>query len=477
MSACFDENVDFDEFADEDINLSNWSSFHDDHNDASENPPSVESKSRKSSVSSAISSIPAAVKQPSREAPKVERKKPQIRGMQSDKQELFDLTIDNSIMRDKLDRMHAISSENLLLQSDVADYHAELVELRNEAKELRAKCHELVEDNRINKQEVRDLRRYIDLQKANKNGDTQQDLLNKIEYYQMEHDRLLDEVRRLKNRLGDLSPRRSRETSPKSMRNTPREKSGAVSKSRSRSRSPVADAIAASTASAHAASRLNRDHRSLSPNAILNIRDLTMERYKNHMRAPSPPSSLNSDSTEILLKTKMSKDGGTELDLKSEATQSDDEGQGESAEVRPESKIIERHRSSSRCRTPASYRSGFRSLSPRMTSTKCEVQDTARDRYTTLLKRSLPRRAFAPRSPADLRLGYAIKFTRPGGKLSRGTVRYIGHLPTRTEIFIGVELDGADGKHTGTFQGTKYFSCPANKGIFTPFSKVIMAWE
>ena len=35
MSACFDENVDFDEFADEDINLSNWSSFHDDHNDAS----------------------------------------------------------------------------------------------------------------------------------------------------------------------------------------------------------------------------------------------------------------------------------------------------------------------------------------------------------------------------------------------------------------------------------------------------------
>merc|ERR1719427_2611426 len=213
------------------------------------NPPSVESKSRKSSVSSAISSIPAAVKQPSREAPKVERKKPQIRGMQSDKQELFDLTIDSSIMRDKLDRMHAISSENLLLQSDVADYHAELVELRNEAKELRAKCHELVEDNRINKQEVRDLRRYIDLQKANKNGDTQQDLLNKIEYYQMEHDQLLDEVRRLKNRLGDLSPRRSRETSPKSMKNTPREKSGAVSKSRSRSRSrsPVADAIAAST--------------------------------------------------------------------------------------------------------------------------------------------------------------------------------------------------------------------------------------
>jgi len=464
---------DYDEFADESLNLTNCSSCHDDN--IGENAPSVtESKSRKSSVSSAVSSIPP---------PSVKREIPQIKKqvgrMQSDKQEIFDLTIDNDIMRDKLDRMHAISSENLLLQSDVADYHAELVELRNEAKELRLKCHDLIEDNRICKQEVRDLRRYIDLQKANKNGDTQQDLLNKIEYYQMEHDRLLDEVRRLKNRLGDLSPRRSRETSPKSMRNTPREKlNGSVSpRPASRSRSPVQDAIAASQASCHAATRLNKDHRSLSPSAILNIRDLTMERYKNHMRAASPPSSLNSDSTDTLLKTKMSKDGGTEVKSETPSDQDIEDVNESAADVRPESKIIERHRSSSRCRTPASYRSGFRSLSPRMTSTKCEVPDTARDRYTTLLKRSLPRRAFAPRSPADLRLGYAIKFTRPGGKLSRGTVRYIGHLPTRTEMFIGVEVDGQDGKHTGTFQGTKYFSCSANKGIFTPFSKVIMAWE
>lgn len=70
----------------------------------------------------------------------------------------------------QLDRMHEISAENLLLQSDVADYHAELTELRGEAKDLRAKCYELIEDNRICKAEVRDLRRYIDLQKANKSG-------------------------------------------------------------------------------------------------------------------------------------------------------------------------------------------------------------------------------------------------------------------------------------------------------------------
>ena len=41
-----------------------------------------------------------------------------------------------------------------------------------------------------------------------------QDLLNKIEYYQMEHDRLIDEIRRLKQRLGEVSPRSPRPRSP-----------------------------------------------------------------------------------------------------------------------------------------------------------------------------------------------------------------------------------------------------------------------
>ena len=35
--------------------------------------------------------------------------------------------------------------------------------------------------------------------------------MNKIEYYQMEHDRLMDEIFRLKSRLGEISPRTSRE--------------------------------------------------------------------------------------------------------------------------------------------------------------------------------------------------------------------------------------------------------------------------
>jgi len=441
---------------------------------ASKNPKTDEK------VSKELEELPKKIEPPedtTSERRHVTKEKSRI--MSSRDQQMLDLSMDNSIMREKLDRMHEISAENLLLQSDVADYHAELSELRAEAKELRAKCYELIEDNRIYKAEVRDLRRYIDLQKANKSGDTRQDLLNKIEYYQMEHDRLLEEVRRLKNRLGDLSPRRSRDSSPRSLaRRSPREAKAGVrfNESAERSKSPISDAIAASTASSHAAIRLSKDKKTLSPSAALNLRDLTMERYKTHLT--NSHSSINSDNTEVLLKSRLPAATSAPSAADEFDGTSSDEEEVENFDLKTDQKLPERIRSSSRCRSPASsYRSGFRSLSPRMTSTQNDVKDTARDRYATLLKRSLPRRAFAPRSPADLRLGYAIKFTRPGGKLSRGTVRYIGHLASRNEIFIGVELDSTDGKHTGTFQGVKYFSCPINKGIFTPFSKVIMAWE
>jgi len=445
-------------------------------NDSLENPKADEK------VSKELEELPKKIEPPedtTSERRHVTKEKSRI--MSSRDQQMLDLSMDNSIMREKLDRMHEISAENLLLQSDVADYHAELSELRAEAKELRAKCYELIEDNRIYKAEVRDLRRYIDLQKANKSGDTRQDLLNKIEYYQMEHDRLLEEVRRLKNRLGDLSPRRSRDSSPRSLaRRSPREAKAGVrfNESAERSKSPISDAIAASTASSHAAIRLSKDKKTLSPSAALNLRDLTMERYKTHLTRADSHSSINSDNTEVLLKSRLPAATSAPSAADEFDGTSSDEEEVENCDLKTDQKLPERIRSSSRCRSPASsYRSGFRSLSPRMTSTQNDVKDTARDRYATLLKRSLPRRAFAPRSPADLRLGYAIKFTRPGGKLSRGTVRYIGHLASRNEVFIGVELDSTDGKHTGTFQGVKYFSCPINKGIFTPFSKVIMAWE
>ncbi|XP_040192430.1 uncharacterized protein LOC120926512 isoform X2 [Rana temporaria] len=90
----------------------------------------------------------------------------------------------------------------------------------------------------------------------------------------------------------------------------------------------------------------------------------------------------------------------------------------------------------------------------------------------------LPRRPFAPKSAADLKLGDLVKFSHQGGKISKGTVQYRGPLPGREEVYLGVELEGGDlGKHDGVFQGTRYFLCKPNKGAFVNFSKIIMAWS
>lgn len=51
------------------------------------------------------------------------------------------------------------------------------------------------------------------------------------------------------------------------------------------------------------------------------------------------------------------------------------------------------------------------------------------------------KRAFGPRSPADLVIGDMVKFSRQGGKISSGEVKYIGHLPGKTDTYLGVELE------------------------------------
>lgn len=50
-------------------------------------------------------------------------------------------------------------------------------------------------------------------------------------------------------------------------------------------------------------------------------------------------------------------------------------------------------------------------------------------------------RPFAPRSAADLQIRDVVKFSRQGGKLSQGVIKFIGHLPGRGDIYLGVELD------------------------------------
>ncbi|XP_053311960.1 uncharacterized protein LOC128473745 [Spea bombifrons] len=90
----------------------------------------------------------------------------------------------------------------------------------------------------------------------------------------------------------------------------------------------------------------------------------------------------------------------------------------------------------------------------------------------------LTRRPFAPKTADDLKVGNLVKFSRPAGKISKGTIQYKGYLRGREEIYLGVELEGNEvGKHDGTFQGARYFLCKPNKGVFVNFNKIIMAWE
>ncbi|KAK0047471.1 centrosome-associated protein 350-like isoform X1 [Biomphalaria pfeifferi] len=121
---------------------------------------------------------------------------------------------------------------------------------------------------------------------------------------------------------------------------------------------------------------------------------------------------------------------------------------------------------------------GFRSVIPAPLVTQHNKGELAPKNVTSLLNSSLTQglRPFAPRSIADIRNEDVVKFSRVGGKLTQGVVKYVGHLPGRSEAYLGVELDKDEGKHDGTFEGIRYFKCKPNKGVFVAFNKVVMAW-
>ncbi|UJR36394.1 hypothetical protein I4U23_029117 [Adineta vaga] len=47
-----------------------------------------------------------------------------------------------------------------------------------------------------------------------------------------------------------------------------------------------------------------------------------------------------------------------------------------------------------------------------------------------------------------------------------GTVKYFGAVPFGVNLWYGIELDEPTGKHDGCVGGTRFFTCPPNKGIF-----------
>ncbi len=67
----------------------------------------------------------------------------------------------------------------------------------------------------------------------------------------------------------------------------------------------------------------------------------------------------------------------------------------------------------------------------------CYVLSSKRDSLIA----SSNKRPFVPRSCADIQLGDVIKFSRQGGKISKGEVKYTGRLPGKTDMYLGLELE------------------------------------
>lgn len=55
---------------------------------------------------------------------------------------------------------------------------------------------------------------------------------------------------------------------------------------------------------------------------------------------------------------------------------------------------------------------------------------------------------FAPTSSSDVRLGMEVLVTRSRGQIGRGVVKYVGPIPGRKDMYIGVELGPGQGKQT-----------------------------
>ncbi|XP_063715820.1 putative leucine-rich repeat-containing protein DDB_G0290503 isoform X2 [Symsagittifera roscoffensis] len=97
---------------------------------------------------------------------------------------------------------------------------------------------------------------------------------------------------------------------------------------------------------------------------------------------------------------------------------------------------------------------------------------------TNLKKSSLDAPKFyLPKVPSDARKGDRVKFSRKGGKVSHGIIKYAGKLPGRNDYYLGVELEAGAGKHDGTYQGKRLFTCEFRKGAFVSFDKIILCYN
>lgn len=58
----------------------------------------------------------------------------------------------------------------------------------------------------------------------------------------------------------------------------------------------------------------------------------------------------------------------------------------------------------------------------------------------------------------DLELGHRVRVMLQSGRISTGTIRFLGHLQGEAELHLGVELQTRDqGVQDGCYKGQSYF--------------------
>lgn len=76
--------------------------------------------------------------------------------------------------------------------------------------------------------------------------------------------------------------------------------------------------------------------------------------------------------------------------------------------------------------------------------------------------------AVAPMDSVGVEVGDRVVI--PGG--GSGVVAYKGEVHYTNGVFLGLVMDGSDGKNSGVIKGTKYFDCPRGKGLMVKLQEV-----
>mmetsp|Transcript_37434 Transcript_37434/g.98171 ORF Transcript_37434/g.98171 Transcript_37434/m.98171 type:complete len:236 (-) Transcript_37434:93-800(-) len=76
-------------------------------------------------------------------------------------------------------------------------------------------------------------------------------------------------------------------------------------------------------------------------------------------------------------------------------------------------------------------------------------------------------------------VGAQVDVLRQKGKVcNSGTVRFVGQTKfgDTSAMWVGVELDTADGKNDGSVEGVRYFDCAPSHGLFVRPNQVVAPW-